>query len=593
LQERQLDESVDEPTWRMMIGPLVDLVLRVLRGDENSAVAFAAGGDERFRDVFDAVRERISGFRPLDGSETHAIVFIRRFARSLAVGLPADVSNWIQASVLFSHFWNWASFLESIPLAAIESRVDDLVMVTADTAGCLCGPGIGPTFLESVTEVPAELDWSATLGLIRSASEWLLHRNCSVRAVLLDRLLPEFRVRWLSGLPSPLVQAVALGYIRDPDSLEAFLQTLDVLPDGPPRRLLKFLVVRRAMELWTEIERAICDAPRRFGTLSEEDRVLVDRMMSDWMSAEVPRRCASVVGMLEATQDGLEVAGLVLRHDAPFRGALSEEMKCLRALREELLRLFVRRYTDQQILSCVTDPTVASLAAGAQLALRQPSTSRFHQIISGYQEWLKNPKQRWAKSFGSLQLEMIEAIAATLARCSEPTARAADLVASVRPLSQGWKFEYGIWLADLPAFTHATVVAAVTAASLVEQNGRSVESNSLMEFALSEIQSLIEGAPTEIPPEQIAWPVVYVLCCARRVLVDGEARVERALRFVERPETILLVAKNVRENGGLGAAIKTTIRETVEEQLEFRRHDRFYRADRIAEMRRELREVLA
>lgn len=591
-QQREFEKSVGEDTWQRMIGPLVDFALRRMAGSEEGELAFPADADDRLREDFASVQGAIARWRPLHSMEVAGTVLIRRFARSMATRVPAEPASWIRASVLFSTSKEWASFFDAIPADAITGCLEELTHSPANVADCIYGLDLTSEHFINIGAQAIEVDWAKTSQLIQFASHCILHLACKVRFELLSGLPVGHLIRWLLNLPHPVVQVVALNYVRDPDFLEALVEVATMLPPSPSRDLLLLLLMRRNLQLWTEIERKILDAPRRLAPLRDEDREILKWMKANWISDEMPRRSLSLVSRLERGRDSIAVAGIVLRHLVPFQGAFSEEVKCLKSFRRDLLGLFRRCGPDGVVENCVANPTTTGLAAGALLVLDNPSQQRFEQILSGYRQWLRATRQPWYRTFGPLEDEMVRSLATALAQIEDAPTVSEGLIASVRQPSQGWKFEYQRWSRSLPAVTHVIVVVALAASCIVENEGRCERSARLMELAWTEFQALVEGAPTDFRPEQIASPVAYVWVCARKALESGESRLEEAVESLDLPELVLLAANNLRNNGGLWDSMKATIRRVVESHLSFREHDRNYPASRIAELTRELDELL-
>ncbi len=584
---RELDESVSAGIWRTMISPLVNLILSKIRGAGEAPVPeFPADGDARFKEVFESARALIIDFRPLHFDEHTGIVLVRRVAAATAIQLPADVGMWMKAATLFEVSEDWASFRDSIPVSSIESKIEDLIESPANLQECFHSADVTPEHLVSGEKQPAKEMWERVDDRSRLAELCFLAHRCKVSCELLYRSSVANWSRWLANLPHPVIQMIAMDRVSELDYLEAVLK--EVLGWHPARTddLFLLALVRRILDLWTEIERSFEKTARE----RPDDAAAVRK---PWESTELPARIERVVALLGESDYGVRTAAILFERLSPFQGALSERIVCLDRFRIAILTLFVGRGVDWDTTALFQHPSVSSLTSAAALASRLPSEKGFCSVLKRYQAWLIDSKHIWYESFKPYDEELLASLAAVLAKSDDPVGKATRILDAVREPSQGWKASHDRWLQSLPKTTHAVTMIALAACDVVDREGRGEKSADLMGLAWREFHAIIEGAPVDLMPIQIRSPLAYIWGCAGRVLAGGDDELSVAMRMLEDPELVLVAAQSLEANGGLSDPIKNVVREQSESLLAFFHHVRNFANDKEGPMRRTLAELMS
>ncbi len=364
---RELDESVSADIWRIMINPLVDFILSKIRGaGEASVPEFPTDGDTRFKESFESSRALIVDFRPLHLDEDVGIVLVRRVAAATAIQLPADVGMWMKAAMLFEVPDCWASFVDSIPVNSIESKIEDLIESPADLQECFQGADVTSEHLKAEENQPDEEIWDRVTDRRRVANLCFLGHRCQVSCEILYRSSVTDWSRWLANLPHPVIQIIAMDRVSDLDYFEAVLkEVLGWHPAGIDALFLLALV-RRILDLWTEIERGFEQMARE----RPEDAAAV---REPWASTELPARIERIVTLLGENDYGVRIAAIFLERLSPFQGALPNRIACLDRFRNTILTMFVGRGVDWDTTTLFQHPSVPSLTSAAALVSSLPS----------------------------------------------------------------------------------------------------------------------------------------------------------------------------------------------------------------------------
>ena len=584
VRRQELDASVPANIWEIMVRPLVKLLVSKISNAEALAPKFPPNGDLRFQEAFESTRALITDFHPLHFDDDHGSVLVRHVAAAAAIELPLDADIWVKAAMLFNVSEDWAAFLDSIPVRSIESKIDELVESPVNLQDCFHSVNVTPEHLVSGEKQPTGEMWDRVTDRKKLADYCSLGHQCEVRCEILYRSSVANWVRWIVNLPHPVIQVIAMEKVCDLDFLEAVLE--QVLNWHPSRtdELFLLALIRRLLDLWTEIESGFEKKVReRLDDAAE--------MKGAWES-ELSVRIERIIGLLARNEYGVTTAGVFFERLSPFRGPLFERIACLDSFRNAILSFFVGRGVDWDSTLLFQHPAVPSLTSATALVLQLPSEKGFCFVLERYLTWLSNSEYIWYESFKPHDKELLAGLAAVLAKSDDPIGKATNILDAVREPSQGWKMSLDRWLQSLPKSTHAIVMIALAASSVVDQEGRNEKSAALMGLAWREFHEIVEGSPVELAPNQICSPLAYIWGCAGKAFAGGDEERSFAVRMLEDPELVLIAAKNLEANGSLSDTMKDVVWEHTESLLVLFHHARNFAKEREGPIRQELAELI-
>lgn len=556
--ESELDASIPQTAWDAMLGPLSVAVLARARNQTIGSVSFPGQGDERCRVAFELLLARLQSGTTQAAQDPMDPILERRLAAYVSARVPANADVLYQTASLFHDWKARRKFSDGVPVAIIEQCFLELARPPTDPARCFESFG---GLRDDLAAVVLTLDerrkkegdeWIWLSVVERYADEAHLSPEYSLRSELLARAGPAEWLTWAAHLPHAVFAAIAVNDVDDLDFIERLLEHChEAAASEEARRLVLVLLIRRAIQLWDQVDRSLTRVAALTYGIEEADRTEYQQWRDAWSGAELKDRASRVADILASSSDGVDAAFITARH-LREHGALMPAVASpvRKTFRDELLPRLAQLDLDATTRKLLGVPPVsAGLLAAALLTSRSPSDQRVKATLDGYAAWLSSESFFWKSPLESHEREVVDAVALVLAHAKAPTEEAKTLLARVGTVSQGWGFDLDAWFDAVPKTAHVLIVAACAAADALNR-GRANDATDLMELAWSGLDSLIRDAPMGITDGRVWSAIAYVWAHASRVFQGAGARIGAALVRFDDIRMMISAAQNFTSNAG-------------------------------------------
>ncbi len=580
-EQAKLAAAVPAAAWAAMLPPLESALIARARTQAVNVVPFPPQGEPQCRAAFEALMHHFAGEDDRGGGAMRPVIE-EQLARRVAENLSTSPAEWPVVVAALAHGQHWNAFISAVPTAAIEANVEELVRPPRDPADCVQSFDMSrtnvPTVLRTLDEarVKAADTWGWLDTMKRCVDHAMLSTDLALRSGLLARLGAAPWITWVMNLPHALFTMVAINHhVYDLEFLEDVLAHCHEAAAPQAVRETTFLIlVRRALELWEQVDRSLERAAVTTYNIEERDRAEYQGWLDAWTNDELPARVDRLVKLVLEDPLAIGAAVTLAKHlRAVRRVAGASEPKVRPMFRDRLLAGMARRDIDAMVAALSVRITAPGLLAAATLVNRDPTEERCRVVLVAYETWLRSEDFFWVSPLDGDDGELAEALASVLSRVKTPVAHAETLLSAVRRPSQGWGFDLQSWFESVPRVAHVLIVAASAAA--LHHASDAAGSVAAMDLVWAELHALLGTAPVGGPDAHLPSAVAYVWACAAKVFDDPEARLAAALPIIDDLRMLVSAAENFANNiaptPGRASPMPISAQRIVREALEKRR----------------------